>query len=363
MRIRSAIVNMGTYKPPLEGRNPKEYLLMDFNESPEPPPPSVRKALQEYLLEGDLHVYPHYGSFCEELGQYVGVSSEQLLLTNGSDQGIDVVLRCLLESGTNLVMAMPGFTMFRQTVNTIGADFIEVPYPEDFVFPYEKVRQAVNDETRIIVVINPNNPTGTSAPLNQVEALLQEFPECAVLVYEAYYEFTGQTCLDLLPKYPNLVVLRTFSKAFAIPALRLGYVVAKEEFISQLLKIRGPYDVNMAALVAARALLQDRESWQELVSHLMDAVKPNLENFLRKQGVKFYPSEANFFLVEPKGGAATVVNYLKEQGILVRPMRPPLEHCFRMSLRRMNEMERFLEVFTIYLNSSLADLPQVTTSR
>ncbi len=214
MRIRPAIANMGTYKPPLEGRNPKEYLLMDFNESPEPPPPSVRKALQEYLVEGDLHVYPHYGSFCEELGQYVGVSAEQLLLTNGSDQGIDVVLRCLLEPGTNLVMAMPGFTMFKQTVGTIGADFIEVPYPEDFVFPYEKIRQAVNAQTRIIVVINPNNPTGTSAPLEQVEALLQEFPDCAVLVDEAYYEFIGQTCLHLLKQYPNLVVLRTFLQGF-----------------------------------------------------------------------------------------------------------------------------------------------------
>ena len=348
MRIRSAIANMGTYKPPLEGRNPKEYLLMDFNESPEPPPPSVRRALQEYLVEGDLHVYPYYGSFCEELGQYVGVSAEQLLLTNGSDQGIDVVLRCLLEPGTNLVMAMPGFTMFKQTVSTIGADFIEVPYPDGFAFPYEKIRQAVNAQTRIIVVINPNNPTGTSAPLTQVEALLQEFPECAVLVDEAYYEFTGQTCLDLLPKYPNLVVLRTFSKAFAIPALRLGYVVAREEFISQLLKIRGPYDVNMAALVAAWALLQDREPWQELVQQLMVVSKPALEQFLIEHRVRFYPGEANFLLVEPKGGATPAVSYLKERGILVRPMRPPLEHCFRMNLRKMEDMQHFFEVFGDY---------------
>ena len=345
MRIRSAIANMGTYKPPLEGRNPKEYLVMDFNESPEPPPLSVRKALQEYLLEGDLHVYPHYGSFCEELGQYVGVSAEQLLLTNGSDQGIDVVLRCLLDPGTNLVMAMPGFTMFKQIVGTIGADFIEVPYPEDLVFPYEKVRQAVSAGTRIIVVINPNNPTGTSAPLEQVEALLREFPECAVLVDEAYYEFTGQTCLHLLKKYPNLVVLRTFSKAFAIPALRLGYVIAREAFINELLKIRGPYDVNMAALVAARALLQDRKPWQELVQHLMGEAKPALEHFLKEHGVRFYPGEANFLLVEPKGGAALAVSYLKEKGILVRPMRPPLEQCFRMSLRRMEEMERFFQAW------------------
>ena len=173
--------------------------------SPDATEDDIRGALQEYLLEGDLHVYPHYGSFCKELGQYVGVSAEQLLLTNGSDQGIDVVLRCLLEPGSNLVMAMPGFTMFKQTVGTIGADFIEVPYPEDFVFPCEKIRQAVNAHTRIIVVINPNNPTGTSAPLNQVEALLQEFPDCAVLVDEAYYEFTGQTCLHLLKQYTQLI--------------------------------------------------------------------------------------------------------------------------------------------------------------
>ena len=350
MRIRSAIANMGTYKPPLEGRNPKEHLLMDFNESPEPPPPSVRKALQEYLVEGDLQVYPHYGSFCEELGQYAGVSAEQLLLTNGSDQGIDVVLRCLLEPGTNLVMAMPGFTMFKQTVGTIGADFIEVPYPKDFVFPYEQIRQAVNAETRIIVVINPNNPTGTSAPLEQVEALLQEFPDCAVLVDEAYYEFTGQTCLHLLNKYPNLVVLRTFSKAFAIPSLRLGYVIAREEFINELLKIRGPYDVNMAAIIAARALLQDRKPWQELVSHLMGESKPALEQFLKEHGVRFYPGEANFLLVEPKGGATAAVSYLKEKGILVRPMRPPLENYFRMSLRKMEDMKLFFKVFGDYFS-------------
>ena len=348
MRIRSAIANMGIYKPPLEGRNPKEYLLMDFNESPEPPPPSVGRALQDYLVEGNLHVYPHYGSFCEELGQYVGVSAAQLLLTNGSDQGIDVILRSMLDPGTNLVIAIPGFTMFKQTVDTIGADFIGAPYPADFAFPYEKVRQAVNPNTRVIVVINPNNPTGTSAPLEQVEALLKEFPDCAVLVDEAYYEFTGQTCLHLLNQYPNLVVLRTFSKAFAIPALRLGYVVAKEEFINELLKIRGPYDVNMAAIVAARALLQDPQPWKELVRHLMKEVKPTLENFFQENEIKFYPGEANFMLVEPKDGAGLAVNYLKDQGILVRPMRPPLEKCFRINMRSIGETEKFMSVFKSY---------------
>ena len=179
--------------------------------------------------------------------------------------------------------------------------------------------------------------------------------ELAVLVDEAYYEFTGQTCLHLLNQYPNLAVLRTFSKAFAIPALRLGYVIAPEEFINELLKIRGPYDVNMVALVAARALLQDRKPWQELVQHLMGEAKPALEQFLNEHGVKFYPGEANFLLVEPKGGAAPAVSYLKEQGILVRPMRPPLESCFRMSLRKMKDMQHFFKVFSSYPSPISAD--------
>lgn len=350
MRVRPAIAALGTYKPPLEGRNPQDYLLMDFNESPEPPPLAVRKALQEYLIEGNLHIYPQYGDFCEELGKYVGVSAEQLLLTNGSDQGIEVVLRCLLEPGDKLVMAVPGFTMFQQIVGTIGARFVGIPYPDDFRFPLPEIEEATKD-ARVLVVINPNNPTGTSATLPQLRQLLEQFPECAVVVDEAYYEFTGQSCVSLLKQYPNLVLLRTFSKAFAIPALRLGYVVAQASFIAELLKIRGPYDVNMAAIVAGRALLRDPGPWQALVRHLMEEVKPELESFLRSRGVRFFPGEANFLLVQPPGSAQEAIHHLKQQRILVRPMRPPLDHCFRMNLRPASDMQRFLQVFDLYLNT------------
>ena len=106
----------------------------------------------------------------------------------------------------------------------------------------------------------------------------------------------------------------------------------------------------MAALVAARALLQDRKPWQELVQHLMGEAKPALEHFLKEHGVRFYPGEANFLLVETKGGAAPAVSYLKEQGILVRPMRPPIENCFRISLRKMEDMQHFFKVFGDYLS-------------
>ena len=106
----------------------------------------------------------------------------------------------------------------------------------------------------------------------------------------------------------------------------------------------------MAAVVAAQALLADQEPWQELVQHLMQEVKPQLESFLREQGVKFYPGEANFLLLEPKGGAPAAVNYLKEHGILVRAMRPPLENCFRLNLRRRSETEEFFGVLKSYFS-------------
>jgi histidinol-phosphate aminotransferase len=348
MRIRPAIAQLGTYKPPLEGRNPRQYSLMDFNESPTPPAPHVTQALQAYFARGELHIYPQYGDFCEVLSAYAAVPASQLMITNGSDQGIDVILRCLLDREDNIVMAMPGFTMFRQVAGTIGCEFRGVPYSADLQFPEAGVRAAIDEQTRAVVVINPNNPTGTSATAEQVEALLRDYPNTAIVVDEAYFEFTGKTSASLIAQYPNLMIIRTFSKAFAIPSLRLGYVIAREEVIQELLKIRGPYDVNMAAIVAARAQLENPEEWQRVVRHLMDEVKPALERYFQENGVKFYPGEANYLLVEPAGGASPAVEFLKEKGILVRPMRPPIDHLFRMNLRQMEDTQRFMEVFAGY---------------
>jgi len=340
---------MGFYNPPLENRNPEEYMLMDFNEPPLPPPPEVVEKIAE-LLKKRIHAYPVYGDFLEKLGEYVGVPTENLLLTNGSDQGIDVILRCLLEKGDEVKMAQPGFPMFRQIAGTLGCSIDGPEFSRDLSFPHQKLKASVNGKTRLIVVINPNNPTGSAVSQEQIEDILKSFPDIPVLVDEAYYEFSGETCVSFLSSYPNLIVTRTFSKALGMPSLRLGYVIARPDFIKHLQKIRGPYDVNMVAVFAAREQLKHPEHWQGVVNHLLEESKPALEKFFDEHQVKYYSNKTNFMLVEPQDPVAAC-KFLKENKILVRQMRPPISHTFRMSLRMMPDMQRFMEVYGRFLNT------------
>lgn len=351
MKVREAILKMGCYSPPLEGRNPKDYLLLDFNESPIPPPAPVIDALVDYVQTGALQTYPAYGGFLEKLAAYAHVSAEQLILTNGSDQAIDIVLRALLNEGDEMVMAQPGFAMFFQVARSLGAAVVSPEYSADMRFPFEEMVESVSAKTRLIVVINPNNPTGSSASQEQIATLLRTFPDVAILVDEAYFEFTGQTAIPLLARHSNLIVLRTFSKAFALPSLRLGYAVGDPGFIEHLYKIRGPYDINMMALVAAQAQLEHREMWEGMVREIMFQAKPALENFFAEEGVAFFKGEANFMLVVPDKVEA-VLQFLKEHGILVRPMRPPIAHTFRMSVGTLAQMQQFMKVYRDYLKAS-----------
>ena len=349
IKVRDPIFRMSFYDPPLENRNPEEYLLMDFNEPPLPPPAEVIDKIA-ILLKNRIHAYPIYGDFLERLSEYAAVPTENLLLTNGSDQGIDVILRSLLESGDEVAMVQPGFPFFRQVAGTIGCSVVGPQFPPDFRFPHEELKDSVKRQTRLIVVINPNNPTGSAVSLEQIEDLLKTFPEIPVLVDEAYYEFSGQTCVSLLLNYPNLVVIRTFSKALGIPGLRLGYVIARPDFIVHLQKIRGPYDVNVIAVISAREQLKCPEHWQKVVKHLLEESKPALEKFFDQNQVKYYSNQTNFMLVEPKDPVAAV-KFLRENKILVRPMSPPISHTFRMSLRMMPDMRRFMEVYSRFIKA------------
>ena len=340
---------MDSYNPPLENRNPEDYLLMDFNEPPLPLPNETIERIS-ILLKNRIHAYPNYCEFLEKLSDYVGVISENLLITNGSDQAVDVILRSLLESGDEVKMAQPGFTMFRQVAGTLGCSVSGPQFGDDFQFPHEKLKASVNKNTRLIVIINPNNPTGTSVSKDQIEDLLISFPDIPILVDEAYYEFTKTTSVPLLRTYPNLVVIRTFSKALGLPGLRLGYVIARPDFIFHLKKIRGPYDVNIVAILAAKEQLKNPEHWQGVVSHLLEESKPRLCKFFDENQVKYYSNEANFLLVEPPDSIAAY-NFLKQHKILVRRMSPPISHTFRMTLRMIPEINRFIEVYSKYLKS------------
>ena len=349
MRVRPAVAQMPAYNPPLEGRSDKDYLLLDFSESTIPPSPQVLEALHAYLRGGRLQMYPSYGTLRDKVARYAGTRPEQVLLTNGSDSAIQLILQALLEPGDEMVLARPHFFILGATALSLGARVVSPQYHADMSYPYEEVLAAITERTRVVVIINPNNPTGTSVGLQQVEELLRRHPRVAVFVDEAYYEFSHNTVVPLLERYDNLVISRTFSKAQAIAGLRFGYALSNAEFIAQLHKLRIPYDVNSMAVVAAEASLDHPEPWQAYVREVMEQSKPLVERFLTEHGVPFFHSDCNFILVQA-GDPQAATEFLKEHDILVRPQRPPVEQCFRVSLGTVEQMRSFLRAFSSYLD-------------
>ncbi len=354
MKVRAAIQTMGAYNPPLEGRTERDYLLLDFSESTLPPDAAVTEAIRGFIDAGRLRMYPSYGRFVEKLAGYTGTPPERIIVTNGSDAAIQLITHALLEAGDEMIMAKPGFFVTESCALSCGAQVVSPPYREpDMAFPIEEIVAAVTPRTRLIVVVSPNNPTGTSASLEQIERLLKGHPDIAVLVDEAYYEFSGCTAAPLLRRYDNLIVTRTFSKAFALAGLRLGYALSSAAFIAELHKIRIPYDVNALAVVAAEAQLDHPQSWQAYVDEVMHSAKPMVERFLGEHGVFYFPSDANFLLVRPDDVQACHA-YLKAHDILVRPQRAPVADTFRMSIGTVAQMRRFMEVYSQYSGARVA---------
>ena len=205
--------------------------------------------------------------------------------------------------------------------------------------------QNLTSNVRLVVLCNPNNPTGTPIPLEQIELILRKALETRAVVYvdEAYAEFSGETSVLLLSQYPNLVLTRTFSKAFGITSLRVGYVVASSELIGDLLKVRGPYDVNMAGACAARAALFAVDEIQAYAKEVMEQAKPMVEQFFREAGVWFCPSRANFLLFRPTEPSREVFKQLEANGILIRPRKGPnIDNTIRLSIGTVAQMEEFI---------------------
>jgi len=350
IQVKPYIARIGTYAPPWSHIDRSVFLRLDLNENTLPPPQHVKEALKRYIDEDKLQMYPDQRDFLSILAGYAGVHKSQLLVANGSDQAIEVVLRAFLGVDDEMVMAQPGFPMFTQIAGVIGARVTGIPYRSDLSFPHEEFVKAINNDTKLAVLINPDNPTGSSVPQDAIEEVLRIRPDLPVIVDEAYFEFTGRTALPFLETYPNLIVLRTLSKAFALAGLRLGYVIAHPDITAQFYKVRGPFDVNSCAIVAAEAQIKSPGESKRYVDEVMNKSKPFLTDFFTRRGVKFFNGAAHFVLVQPQN-RDEAVGFLKAHGILVRPMvAPAIAKTFRMNVGTIEQTGEFVKVYEEYLN-------------
>ena len=340
---------MSAYKPPLDGRDPNNHLLLDFNERTLPVSDDVTRAMIEYIQAGKLQMYPAYGDIDAVIAEYCGVKPEQVMITNGSDQGIDLIIRASCVAGDEAIIPSPSFAMYHQCAKVESLTIIEPQYTLAEGFPLAGVLAAVTAKTRIICLANPNNPSGTGISREGIEQILCTAPHATVLVDECYFEYSGLTVCDWVDRYKNLVITRTFSKTWGVPSLRLGFVLSCKENIQALLNVRGPYDINQLAIVAIRAALAHPEYTHDYVQEVMQQAKPLFEQFLQAQAIPFWPSGANYVWCFPAAPDA-INKALLAAGILVRPKADGVGQVgLRVTIGTVEQTQRAIAVIAAAL--------------
>jgi histidinol-phosphate aminotransferase len=338
---RAAVRRMAPYSPPTGGR--AEKLRLDFNENTIGCSPRVIESLSKRLTAGQLSIYPEYTDAIQELATFFGVSTDEFTLTNGTDEAIQLLVNTYVDDGDDVVLLKPSYAMYRFYAEVAGASLRELEYHhDDLSFPLEELLATLRPETRAVLIANPNNPTGTGIGLEGLRKILEGAPGAAVLIDEAYYEFSPVTALGWLREFPNLFVSRTFSKVYGMAAMRCGCLFSRAENVQWLRKAQSPYSVNMLAAIAARAAVEDREYVANYVAEVLAARTLAYEG-LRKLGIKCFPSEANFILFQAGERAVPIRDALRERGVLVRDRSYEIPGCVRVTIGTRAQTGRFLE--------------------
>jgi len=340
LQPREAVLKMAPYNPPTGERLDK--LRLDFNENTVGASPKVIEYLRVHLNETSLAVYPEYGEVKQDLGRFFEVETDDFTLTNGTDEAIQLLINTYVDDGDEVLLLRPSYAMYRFYAEVAGAVIREVPYrKEKLAFPLEELLDAIGPATRAILIANPNNPTGTGTSRAGIERILERASGAAVLVDEAYYEFSGVTALPLLNDYPNLFVSRTFSKVYGMAAMRLGCLFSQSGNVEFLRKAQSPYSVNSAAALAARAAIQDQGYIQKYVMEVL-AARELLYVGLEKLQIPYYESQANFVLFEAGKRAIEIRDELRQRGVLVRDRSYEMAGCVRVTTGTREQIRRFL---------------------
>jgi len=338
--IRRAVERMRPYHPPLEGRTDK--LRMDFNENPIGCSPAVRRALIK-LAAASISAYPEQGAIRRKAARRFGVRPEELLLTNGTDEALSLVVDTFVESGDRVLLVEPTYAMYRFYSELAGARVVAPRYDRDMRFPWDAVMSELKKHPTVFFLPNPNSPTGNLLSQVDVRRLLEAAVHTLVVIDEAYFEFSGVTVIGWIRRHKNLLVTRTFSKAAGLAGLRLGCLFVHRELAAHLRRAQSPYPVNVAALAAAEAAMRDRQFIARTVREVRRG-RRELERGLAGLGVKSFPSAGNFVLVYFGKRAKEIVTALARKGILLRDRSADFggEGYVRITFGTLNQTRRLL---------------------
>jgi len=321
-------------------------IRLDANESPYDLPLSLREEICKRLSSYAFNRYPDdlASELREAVAQYTGVPVDGIIAGNGSDELI-LNLALAVGGGGRVVISTPTFSMYRINSLIAGAVPVEAPRRSSgFDLDSDSLcRVVAAEKAKLVFLCSPNNPTGNSIPVDQMAAIL-EASQALVVVDEAYIDFGGSTSLPLLRKYPNLVILRTFSKAFGLAGLRVGYLLGNPEVVRELLRVKQPFNLNTYCQVAACIALAYREEFENIVETIRRRREKLFRELASLPGITVFPSEANFLLFRTELPAGDVFKLLLQNGILIRNLHSPgLENCLRVTVGREEENVEFIQ--------------------
>jgi histidinol-phosphate aminotransferase len=334
---RLRVQAMKEYHPPLGCR---DALRLDFNENTMACSPSVCEVLRQ-ISAGDLTRYPERESVETQVAQRLQVRPEQLLLTNGVDEAIHVLFQTFLDAGDELLLPVPTYTMYEVYASATDARIVTVQAGADLSFPFDALLAKITQRTKVIALANPNSPSGSCITREQITTIAQRAPRAVILVDEAYFHFYGQTVIDLLGSVPNLVIARTFSKAYGLAGLRVGVLAGSTEMVRWLRRVISPYSVNSVALACIPAALNDTAYLDWYVEEVLGA-RAEFESAIDAVGLRRWPSQANFVLVYIGDKHRQFVQRMNAAGVLVRDRSndPGCDGCVRITIGVREQMKR-----------------------
>ena len=326
---REVIRRMKDYHPPLGDRS---GIRLDFNENTFACSAAVLDALGR-VSRAELTMYPEREHVERIAASHLGLKPAQVLLTNGVDEAIHVLCQTYLGPGDEMLLPVPTYSMYAVYASGTDASLVEVPAGPGFSFPLEALLARITPATKLIAIANPNSPTGQAVSREDILRIVAAAPHAIVLVDEAYFHFHGHTVMDLIGTVPNLIVARTFSKAYGLAGLRLGLLAASEEQMQWLRRVISPYSVNSLALVCLPAALADQPYIDWYVAEVL-AARTEFTAALDRMGFRYWPSQANFVLTSIGPQHAEFSRAMRERGILVRDRSadPGCDGCVRITV-------------------------------
>ena len=330
---------------PEQGRY--DYARYDMNENPEGLPQwFVDEVLAEITPEF-LATYPEHDKFREMYAKYIGVNPENVAVTNGSDMAIRFAMEVFARKGASVVTVAPSFEMYWVNCTMLGLKHVPVSYEPDLTMNVDKIIEAIDENTDIVVLLNPNNPVGNVYTEEEARRIIERAREveAVVIVDEAYHYFYQHTFLPFIHEYDNVMVFRTFSKLLSLAAVRLGMMIGNETLIGYARKSMPSFEVNAIALQFGEHMMQHTELIEELM-HTEAEGKAYLVEELSKRGYETNVSHGNFVFIVPKKPAAEVALALREKKILIKTFGNEfLKKYVRISTGSKKSMKYFLDAF------------------